>query len=478
MDEDSILTVYACEKKNKSNKKDIVIQNDKGDLPQEEIENAKQSLEELINNGTADRLYAMSMAINYKGEINKLSNLINTATNKEEKLGYLRVYQFMLEKYIYSIVNGVDKENFTLKRKLFFYLKLLFNAYSFSLSYTDLTTVAERKEIISLINNHLKYFKQSAINFYLTLVDIFKNNDNDIFCQFFINVLSYYSYKGTEYYVDNEKKYAKHFLEEGLLLYKKYNIEEKIKNNLTLQAQYKPIIENFKELINIIKSEKIEKYCKSFSKGELIKEDDFKTEEEKINILDRFKDALKYLKFSDKRADKLLKAIYLANIVKIEYKIFNSTNYDSLLKNANESIELRVQVPMGCGAPDQPWFNEICNLEIEIEEKKSEYEKNPETKERENKNKEILELIDQKFNEGKINFFYYILKEYPPNELPDYLKFDNCQLLEDDYDADPKRFLKELKRLYNPLRFQNTKDKDIEKYIITEEIWTKLSNLE
>ena len=348
------------------------------------------------------------------------------------------------------------------------------------MSYTDLTTVAERNEIISLINNHLKYFEQSGISFCLSLVDIFKNNNNDIFCRFFIKVLSYYSSKGTEYYVDNEKKYAKHFLEEGLLLYKKYNIEEKIKNNLTLQAQYKPIVENFKELINIIKSEKIEKYCKSFSKGELIKEDEFETLEEKINILDRFKDALKYLEFSNKRADKLLKAIYLANIVKIEFKIFNSTNYDALLKMANDSIELKAQAPMGCCAPELLWFKEIGDIKLEIEEKKNEYEKNPEAIEREikNKTKEILELIEQKFNEGKINFFYYILKEYPPNELPDFYKFDDCQLLEDDFDADPKRFLRELKRLYNPLRFKDKNEKEIKKYIITEDIWTKLNSLE
>ena len=32
LDEDSILTVYACEKKNKSNKNDIIIKNDKRGL--------------------------------------------------------------------------------------------------------------------------------------------------------------------------------------------------------------------------------------------------------------------------------------------------------------------------------------------------------------------------------------------------------------------------------------------------------------
>ena len=42
-----------------------------------------------------------------------------------------------------------------------------------------------------------------------------------------------------------------------------------------------------------------------------------------------------------KREDKLLKAMYLANIVKIEFKIFNSNNYDTLLKMVNECINLK-----------------------------------------------------------------------------------------------------------------------------------------
>ncbi len=70
---------------------------------------------------------------------------------------------------------------------------------------------------------------------------------------------------------------------------------------------------------------------------------------------------------SKKREDKLLKSIYLGNIIKMEYKIFNSN--------------------------------------IEIEEKKANGGDIDKVK-KESKN--IIEKIENKFKEGKIPFFFYI----------------------------------------------------------------------
>ena len=95
------------------------------------------------------------------------------------------------------------------------------------------------------------------------------------------------------------------------------------------------------------------------------------------NKIDRFKDGLSFLKDPKKRADKLLKAIYLANIVKIEYKMFNSNNYDTLLKMIEDCVQLKVQVPEGCEAQNLDWFNEICDIKTEIEEKQKNAKKNP-----------------------------------------------------------------------------------------------------
>jgi hypothetical protein len=190
-------------------------------------------------------------------------------------------------------------------------------------------------------------------------------------------VLSFYSQRATEFYSNDEKKNSKHFIEEALSIIKKFSVKKRVENNSELLDRFNSISYNCDELLNIIKAETIEKYCKSFSKDILIKEEDYQTEEEKLDILDRFKDALLYLKNPQKRADKLLKAIYLANIVKIEYKMFNSNNYDTLLKMIEDCINLKVLAPEGCCTPNLEWFDEICKIKTEIEQKQLIAKENP-----------------------------------------------------------------------------------------------------
>ena len=126
---------------------------------------------------------------------------------------------------------------------------------------------------------------------------------------------------------------------------KRYSIREKIENYSELLDNFELINNNINEILNILKAESIEKYCESFSKDILIKEEEFPEEEKKLDILDKFKEALVFLKNPTKSSDKLLKAIYIANIVKIEYKMFNSNNYFSLLKMIEECINLKESIP-------------------------------------------------------------------------------------------------------------------------------------
>ena len=251
-----------------------------------------------------------------------------------------------------------------------YYLTYLFNTYSSLLNFKLLISEEEKEDIISKVKNYLEIYSEKGTSFASSLIKIFKDNDDDIFGEFCVQVLGYYSQRGTEYYSNNDKKNSKHYLEEALLIIEKYSVKERVKNNSELSDRFESILDNCNELLNILKAESIEKYCKNFSKDILIKEDEFTTEEEKIDILDRFKDALGFVKQPKKRADKLLKAIYLANIVKIEYKMFNSNNYDTLLKMIEDCVELKVQVPQGCGSPNLEWFDEICEIKTEIEEKK------------------------------------------------------------------------------------------------------------
>ena len=476
LDEDSILTVTAVEKDNKSNFNSIVIKNDKGGLSKNEIEEAKIIQSE--ENSIKDLDPAIVLERNYKKEINSLYKEINTLTDPQEQFYAIRKLQNCIEAFI----NTFDKnnmENETYRQKMYYYLTYLFNCFSSLLNFKNLISIEEKDEIFLKVKNYLELFKEKGTSYGSSLVKIFKDNDNDIFGEFIIQILGYYSQRATEYYSDfrsNEKKNAKHFLEEALSIIRKYTVYEKIKDNSELLDRFNSINDNINELLNILKAESIEKYCTSFSKDILIKEDEFTTEEKKLDILDRFKDALAFLKNPHKRADKLLKAIYLANIAKIEYKMFNSNNYDALLKMIEDCISLKLDVPRGCGEqteePQLLWFKEICDIKLEIEKKQAQAKINP--KEEENKIKEelktTLDEINAYYIKGKIDFFFYILKYQKPIGLSDDLNFKTRKELEDAYNQEPKKFLKKLRKLYNPIRYKGDKEEGQKLYVIMQEI--------
>ena len=483
LDEDSILTVTAVEKDNKSNCNSIVIKNDKGGLSKNEIEEAKMKQNE---ENSVDLEPAMILERNYKKEINKLYNEINTLTNPQEQYNSIVKLQKCIENLINSF-NKEDMENETYKQKMYYYLTYLFNCYSSLLNFKSLISIEEKDDIICKVKNYLEIFEKKGTSYGSTLVKIFKDNENDIFGEFCIQILGYYSQRGTEYYSNpfsNEKKNAKHYLEEALSIINKYSIQEKIKNNSELLDRFFSIYDNINELLNILKAESIEKYCESFSKDILIREDEFTTEEKRIDILDRFKDALSFLKNPRKRADKLLKAIYLANIVKIEYKMFNSNNYDALLKMIDDCISFKLDVPQGCGvnteAPQLLWFKEICDIKQEIEQKQAEAKLNP--KQEENKIKEnlkyTLDEINAYYKKGKIQFFFYILKYQKPTGLDDSFIFETTDRLENVYNQDPKKFMKKMRRLYNPVRYKGDKEEEQKLYTIMQEIQKLLNDLD
>ena len=483
LDEDSILTVTAVEKNNKSNCNSIVIKNDKGGLSKNEIEEAKKRQNDEYGSNLEP---AMIIERNYKKEINKLYNEINTLTDPKEQ--YYTIIK--LKNTIENFVNSFNKENMeneTYKQKMYYYLTYLFNCYSSLLNFKNLISDEEKDDIISKVKNYLQNFEKTGTSYGSTLVKIFKDNENDIFGEFFIQILGYYSQRGTEYYANpfsNEKKNAKHYLEEALSIIRKYSVKEKIQNNSYLLDRFISIEDNINELLNILKAESIEKYCASFSKDMLIREDEFSTEEKKIDILDRFKDALAFLKNPRKRADKLLKAIYLANIVKIEFKMFNSNNYDALLKMIDDCISLKLDVPQGCGSrvegPQLEWFNEICKIKQEIEKKKEQLKLNP--KEDENKIKEelkyTLDEINFYYQNGKIDFFFYVLKYHKPIGLDDDYIFQTRGQLENKYYEDTKKFLKKMRRLYNPVRYKGDKEEEQKRHAIMQEIQKLLNEFE
>ena len=412
--------------------------------------------------------------------MNELINKINNTLQSEEQFNYLIKLENTIETFIASFNTNMEVNNDIYKEKMHFYLKKLFKVYSLLLNFNLCLTEDEKENILSKTKKYLEIYEKKGTGYCPSLVEIFINNEDEIFTELCIQILGFYSERGTEYYSNNQKKYAKHYLEEALLINEKFSVEERIGNNSEMQFRLDSILDNCRELINILKAESIERYCKSFSKFNLIKEEEYLNDEQKLDILDRFKEALRYLKNPKKRADKLLKSIYYANIIKIEYKMFNSNNYDTLLKMIEECISLKLEAPEGCQTPDLEWFDEICEYKNEIEEKQKRQKENPkeETKLIKEELKEIIKEIDDKFKEGKKEFFFYILNKHKPNGLEKNMTFDNIQVLDDAYYCNKKKFTKKLRKLYNPQRYIGHGIEDRKKHSIIQEIAMKLNTLD
>ena len=142
--------------------------------------------------------------------------------------------------------------------------------------------------------------------------------------------------------------------------------------------------------------------------------------------------------------------------------------YDQLSKKNN----LKVQCPEGCETPGLEWFDEICQYKLEIK-KKMKNEDNHNTAKEDSKN--IIEKINDKFKEGKIAFLFYILTQHKPNGLEDDLKFENEEQLKNLYKENEKKFMKKLRKLYNPMRYKGDKEQQI--HYIMQEISIKLNSL-
>ena len=86
-------------------------------------------------------------------------------------------------------------------------------------------------------------FKTKNIGYCEALVKIFINNDNNIFGEFCVIIIGYYSQRGSElFFKKNENKYSKYILEQALSINEKYSLQNRIKNNIKLINELLPIL--------------------------------------------------------------------------------------------------------------------------------------------------------------------------------------------------------------------------------------------
>ena len=487
LDEDSILTVRAEDLDNRENSNSIIIKNDKGGLSKNEIEKAKKNRKNMKNNEDINLKQEMQEERNYKSEINKLIGKINSLNESQEQYNSLKQLEMVLENFMDTFKKDI-KDNFTYLEKMHYYLNYLFITYSSLLNYKSIITEEEKELIILKVKNYLQIFAKNGLSFAASLVKAFKYDDRKIFGEFCEEVLQLYNQKGMDLYFKKENevyfhhytympksnknfderlKKSKHYFEEGLSFINKYSINNIINSNLYTCAL--GFIESIKSLLAI--DQRIEKDI-------LIKDYDNINEEEKIAILDRFKEALDYVSDTKNKEEYYLKSMYLANIAKIEYKMFKSNNYDALLKMIEDCIGLKMKYPLGWGGENE-WFKEICRLKLEIEQKKKSEKRNPKEAEKKIKQnlKDIFDTIEGKYNQGIIPFFFYILSEHKPHGLKDDYIFENPRNLETKYQLNRNKFLRELKKLYNPQRYKGDKEEERKVYFIMQRISAKLNDI-
>jgi len=505
LNNDSILTVTVVQRYNKK-KQIVVIENDKCKLSKEEIEEARKK-QKNDNKPNTNLTEKMTKEKNYKYEIFNLVTKIKDSKNKSEEIEYLQKLKNIIEKFIGTFTKEVDSffnynkntESIMYYEKMYFYLNYLFTVYSKLLLYET----GEKKTIIKNIKKYLAIFSNKHTSYCPSLVNIFVKNNNELYAELFIQILGYYSQRGLDYLDEkNEnKRNAKNFFEECLLIINKNNIREKVENLNKLKKNLEEIENNCKESINKIKAEKIlDKYPK-FKLCELIKEEDFKDNiDETIDILDSFKEALKLLEKPKAKSEKQLKAIYLANIVKIEFKIFKSHNYEDLLKmleTIEKCIDLKLEVPKGCNTSDQ-WFKDICDIKLEIEKEIEKIKNNPIEEENKIKEeiKEELDKIDEEFNkifkknediykpdeiiikEKIIDFLFFILTKHKPRGLKPEFNKEKKDELKMIYNSKYEKLMKELRKRYHPQRYKGDKEEQRKEKCIMENIATKLNKIE
>ena len=210
---------------------------------------------------------------------------------------------------------------------------------------------------------------------------------------------------------------------------------------------------------------------------------------------------MKLLEKPKTKSEKQLKAIYLANIIKIENKIFKSNKYNTLLnmmKMIEECIDLKLEAPKPCNNKD-PWFIEICDYKLEMEKEIEKLKENPieEGNKIKEELKEKLEKIDQEFNkiyiiksktiferideidrDKMIDFIFFILMNYKPRGLSEEFNFKSKEDLKSCYNSNSKKLMKELRKKYNPQRYKGDKEEQRKEYCIMENISSKLNFIE
>jgi hypothetical protein len=130
---------------------------------------------------------------------------INNSSDTLDQLIYLQQLKNSIENYIENLKSENIPNNDTLIEKMYQSLTILFTAYSLILKFDIYLNVEEKDNIFLKVIEYLKFFEKKGTTYLPSLVKIFYYNDDRIFGEYCVQILEYYSQKGTELYTSHEK---------------------------------------------------------------------------------------------------------------------------------------------------------------------------------------------------------------------------------------------------------------------------------
>ena len=84
--------------------------------------------------------------------------------------------------------------------------------------------------------------------------------------------------------------------------------------------------------------------------------------------------------------------------------------------------------------------------------------------------KDILDELNNYYKKGRTEFLFYILKNHEPNGLEQNYNFESIEKLKELYFQNPNKFVKKMRKYYNPTRYIGDKEEDKKEYVIMQEI--------
>ena len=485
IDSNSILTVTVQLSDDKENKNQLVVETSKGGISKNIINLLKNSGNFGVKDDKFIKMSKLKKEMDgyYKQIVNPKKDedddYIDEEIKDEKKFNIICNYSKAIEEFI-SLFDQKDLKNEAIFDIIFEYLEKLFASYKMALQIKSQVNRSFQKEIIKKVSGYFSSFFDSKIFWLIDLLEKLNGIENKVFFESAFNLMELFLLKGQYYKMkfkeeNFNKYYSKKYFRAALEISEKYKLD-KLKGVIERDKynSYEKVKNSCLANINNLDSEYLIEVSKSLSSNKLIS-DEIKNKKEKLLLLlDSLHQNISRLEgFEDKDSNINISLCY-ANIVKIEFKLLEITNNLLVISDyANKCIEISNK--KGCeNIKKKTWFKEFEQIKKELDAaiKRKEQENYEEKiKIRERMEGTLKEISEKEKKLDDFEFIKFIIDNYPPKG---YKK-------EDDYinkfKENPEEILEKLTTVYHISNYHG-KDISYERYLIIEQIQTKLNKIQ